>query len=156
RSSARTSISASIRDLPAVQTAKLSALRSLRCERCPSPLGSAALVPLHWLLTIFPLPPGGVPREEVSPISQRDFLMTRRQILGVRLLLASLLVGCGGGGPALYDVSGAVTLDGKPVPFGRITFTPDLSKGNSGGPGYAGIVDGKFTTASATGRGVIG
>ncbi len=74
------------------------------------------------------------------------------------LPLALLLLGCGGGsgGPKLYHLKGEVTFDGKPVVHGRVDFEPDTSKGNTGGTGYADIVDGKYDTSSAGGRGVIG
>ena len=49
-------------------------------------------------------------------------------------LTAALLVGtsgCGlGDGLPRYRVSGTVTYDGKLVPKGFITFTPDTSRGN--------------------------
>ncbi len=66
------------------------------------------------------------------------------------------LLGCGGSdAPEVYHVSGTVTFDGKPVPAGRIRFVPDTSKGNSGPPGYAQIVDGKFDTESEGGQGHV-
>lgn len=69
----------------------------------------------------------------------------------------SLLLGCGGGGgPTLYQLKGEVKFDGKPVVHGRVEFEPDTTKGNSGGMGYADIVDGKYDTSTASGRGVIG
>ncbi len=55
-----------------------------------------------------------------------------------------------------FKVSGTVTFDGKPVPFGMITFTPDSAKGNEGPQGFAKIIDGKFNTTSGNGRGIIG
>ena len=44
-------------------------------------------------------------------------------IRGFCLLLAPLIVGCGGGsGPARYKVTGKVTYQGQPVEKGQITF----------------------------------
>ncbi len=69
--------------------------------------------------------------------------------------LVCLLAGCGNE-VDLYNLKGTVTFDGKPVPYGRIEFTPDNSKGNSGGTGYAVIEDGKYDTSTLRGRGTIG
>lgn len=67
------------------------------------------------------------------------------------------LVGCGGSrGPTLYRLTGEVLFDGKPVPYGRIEFEPDTTRGNSGGMGYAEVVDGKYDTSGSGGRGVVG
>lgn len=64
-------------------------------------------------------------------------------------------IGCGGdSGPPRYQVSGAVTYQGQPVPKGFVTFSPDTSQGNSGPGGGAEIVDGRYVTAA--GKGVIG
>ena len=71
------------------------------------------------------------------------------------VLIPWLLSGCGGpSGPATYDLSGNVTLDGKPVPGGQIVFEPDRTAGNSGSQGFAEIRDGKYDTT--TGRGTVG
>jgi hypothetical protein len=68
---------------------------------------------------------------------------------------ASVVAGCGGPpGPERYDLSGAVTYRGKPVPKGYITFEPDTDKGNSGPGAAANIVDGKYATRP--GQGTIG
>ncbi len=67
------------------------------------------------------------------------------------------IAGCGGGsGPELYNVQGTVKFNGEPVPYGRIEFEPDTTKQNSGGPGYADIVDGRYDTSAIGGRGVVG
>jgi hypothetical protein len=51
-----------------------------------------------------------------------------------------------------YDLSGAVTFDGKPVPAGLVVINPDLSKQNDGPQGMAEIKAGRFDTrASAKG-----
>ena len=62
-------------------------------------------------------------------------------------LVAVLAVapGCGRStGPERYDVRGAVSFRGQPVPSGTITFEPDLSKANSGPVSVIPIVDGKY------------
>lgn len=75
----------------------------------------------------------------------------------IRLALcaaAVALTGCGKSGePARYRVSGIVTLDGEPIPFGEVLFTPDASKKNSGPQGKAPIKDGKFDTSFDGGLG---
>lgn len=82
-------------------------------------------------------------------------------ISGLAVLLAGCLLcfqsGCGGGGtdgPARYGLSGTVTYDGKPVPFGQMIFSPDTAAGNSGPQGFAEIRDGKYQTAE--GKGTVG
>jgi len=72
------------------------------------------------------------------------------------VLLTLAISGCGGGGPTLFQLKGEVKFDGQPVPFGRVEFEPDTAQKNSGGLGYAEIVDGKYDTAAPGGRGVVG
>jgi len=73
-------------------------------------------------------------------------------------LLILCLMGCSNSedGPVRHRVSGRVTFHGKPVPFGSITFDPDVSAGNSGPQGAANIVNGVYDTSSNGGRGVTG
>jgi hypothetical protein len=59
-------------------------------------------------------------------------------------------------GPARFQLSGRVTLDGQSIPYGEVVFTPDASKKNSGPQGIAPIRDGKFDTAAAGGMGIAG
>jgi hypothetical protein len=59
---------------------------------------------------------------------------------------AVLLVGCGAD-EKVYDISGTITYEGKPIPKGLIFFDPD-----KGQQGFANIEDGKFDT-SVTGKG---
>ena len=73
-------------------------------------------------------------------------------LLAVGLVWAA---GCGGGSKG-YRLSGAVTFNGQPVPMGKIYFDPDTAAGGSGPSGFADIVDGKFDTSAANGRGVSG
>jgi len=81
-----------------------------------------------------------------------------QQLLGIGLLAASTfaLAGCGSDGPQRFRVTGEVTWQGKPVPAGMITFTPDGRKGNSGPQGAAPIRDGRFDTDDPQGRGTVG
>ncbi len=60
------------------------------------------------------------------------------------LLACCLAPGCGG--KDRVEISGKVTFDGKPLPAGRIYFTPDSSKGNEGPQGFAAIENGQFDT----------
>jgi hypothetical protein len=64
---------------------------------------------------------------------------------GVALFVCILAL-CGCGGPQRGEVSGNVTFAGKPLPAGRIYFTPDFTKGNDGPQGFADIRDGMFDT----------
>lgn len=77
----------------------------------------------------------------------------------VLLLLLSLplvaLSGCSGDSDSQsYHVKGTVTYKGKPLPAGTIQFVP--AEGNSGPPGLAKIVDGKFDTSAKGGTGTVG
>jgi hypothetical protein len=62
--------------------------------------------------------------------------------LAVSLALGCLSSGCGSGGPALHGVSGKVSLDGKPITQGSITFVP--SAGTKGPSGGSSIENGKY------------
>ncbi|MDB5338027.1 MAG: hypothetical protein JWN70_3646 [Planctomycetaceae bacterium] len=63
-------------------------------------------------------------------------------------LSSILLSGCGlsDSGPTRYDATGAVTFQGKPVPYGEIIFEPDSSKGNEGPAARAVIENGTYKT----------
>lgn len=67
---------------------------------------------------------------------------------------ASIVVGCSSE-EKLYDVSGTVTHNGKPIPKGLIFFDPDMSKGGVGTQGFANILNGKYDTADK-GKGIRG
>src|SRR5688500_11969800 len=73
----------------------------------------------------------------------------------VQAVLAALLAGCSSG-ERTYHLSGAVSYQGKPVPAGHIVFEPDTKSGNSGGPGFAKIKDGRYDTSILDGRGTVG
>ena len=53
--------------------------------------------------------------------------------LAILPLIATLFVGCGSRGPALYSVTGKVTLDGQPVPNVNVAFFPSDAKLPSSG-----------------------
>lgn len=67
-----------------------------------------------------------------------------------------LLSGCGGGSdaPVRYDLTGTVSFNGEPVPYGEILFLPDNSKGNQGAGSVATIKEGRYQTP--VGKGLIG
>ncbi|MBN9119545.1 MAG: hypothetical protein J0I06_10370 [Planctomycetes bacterium] len=67
---------------------------------------------------------------------------------------AALLVGCGEG-EKIYDVSGTITYEGKPIPKGLIFFDPE--KGTPGTQGFANIENGHYdTSVSGKGKGIRG
>jgi hypothetical protein len=74
----------------------------------------------------------------------------------VVLLTAGALLGCGKDGPKSYRVSGTVKLDGQPIPYGEVLFTPDAKEHNSGPQGIAEIHDGQFDTNLVGGKGMAG
>ena len=71
--------------------------------------------------------------------------MTRMKatVFVLSILLAIVLAGCGG--EHIYNLSGTVTYQGKPVPAGHIVFEPDASAGNS-----------HYDTRILDGRGTVG
>ena len=80
----------------------------------------------------------------------------RRTAWVLGLLALGLLAGCGNKNePARYRVSGSVSFDGKPVPFGDVLITPDDTKKNTGAQAIATIRNGKYDT-SAAGKGYGG
>jgi hypothetical protein len=83
---------------------------------------------------------------------QRRFPIDRLAILLVGL---SVLAGCSSG-ERTYQLSGAITYDGKPVPAGHIILEPDTNAGNNGGSGFAKIKDGRYDTSILDGRGTVG
>lgn len=75
----------------------------------------------------------------------------RRAVALFSLVVALGAAGCGGDGA--NRISGKVSFNGKPLPAGKIYFTPDGSKGNTGAAGFADIKDGVYDTG--TGRGSV-
>lgn len=83
--------------------------------------------------------------------------MTRQTPLALIAIAALLLLsGCGGqsDGPQRYQIHGTVTAKGQPVKEGRIFFSPDTEKGNSGPGAMAFIRDGEYETQA--GHGIVG
>lgn len=69
-------------------------------------------------------------------------MVSRRSLAWTLLMSAALaMTGCGGDGIDRVEVTGAVTLDDRPLDGGHITFEP-IGKGTSAG---ATIADGSFT-----------
>lgn len=63
-----------------------------------------------------------------------------------------LLAGCSGDrDDSRHDLSGRVTYAGKPVPAGRIVFSPDDAQGNQGPATIADIKDGRYRTRAGKG-----
>lgn len=73
-------------------------------------------------------------------------MMSLRTLVGCGLVaVVAVASGCGRlTDPERYDVRGAVTFRGEPVPSGTITFEPDMSKSNSGPVSVIPIIDGKY------------
>jgi len=62
------------------------------------------------------------------------------------LLLAILLSGCGPAATKLVPVSGKITIQGEPLPWGTITLIPDATKGNTSKLQPLGkVTDGTYT-----------
>ena len=62
-------------------------------------------------------------------------------VLCLPALSIAAVSGCGSSGPKMYEVSGTVTFDDKPIPAGDIKFVPEAS---SQGAEAGKIVDGKY------------
>jgi hypothetical protein len=77
-----------------------------------------------------------------------------RHLTRAGLVALVAAAGCSDGGPRRYSVSGAVTLDGRPVPAGEIVFEPDPARGNNGPGSVVRIRDGRYQTEP--GLGVVG
>jgi hypothetical protein len=71
-------------------------------------------------------------------------VLSTSTITAASLTVVLFSAGCGERAPQRVRVTGLVTFEGQPVPYGNITFEPDTSKGNSGPQGYAKIQDGKY------------
>lgn len=67
---------------------------------------------------------------------------------GLFLASALLLAGCGDSGPKRYAVSGTISIKGKPIPLGNITFVPQEPGGMGGG---SAVTDGKYAIAQEVG-----
>lgn len=81
--------------------------------------------------------------------------MKRFVVLIAMGILLLPVMGCGGkDGPPRYKLSGKVTYEGKPVPRGTVSFSPDSRGGNSGPGSIAQIKNGEYATERD--RGVVG
>lgn len=72
------------------------------------------------------------------------------------LLALAFVIGCQESGPERNHVSGSVTFQGKPIPYGEVLITPDGQKRNTGAQGIAPIRDGKYDTSASGGKGYGG
>tara|TARA_R110002095_G_scaffold79834_2_gene68594 strand:- start:358 stop:807 length:450 start_codon:yes stop_codon:yes gene_type:complete len=72
------------------------------------------------------------------------------------LVPVTLFSGCGSAesGPARYSISGTVTYQGEPVPYGEVMFEPNSQKGNSGPAVTAVIEQGEYK--SEADKGTVG
>lgn len=77
----------------------------------------------------------------------KNFTTRMCQTLSV-LALAIVLTGCGPD-DGMVSVSGTITIDGRPVPEGSITFTPLDGKGRPGGGAFE---NGQFSTRAVPGE----
>ncbi|MEW4564447.1 hypothetical protein AB1K70_18045 [Bremerella sp. JC770] len=82
--------------------------------------------------------------------------MTGKLPIFAGIMFAVLSIGCGlnADGPSRYEVSGTVTFDGQPLPYGEITFAPDGSRGNQGPGAVVPIENGVYHVDAK--KGVIG
>ena len=81
--------------------------------------------------------------------------MTGRSALVQLSICAVLFVcGCDDGGVKRHNLSGTVNFADQPIPYGKISFRPDRSKGGSGPAGHAEIRDGKYSTKKS-GKGAV-
>lgn len=90
---------------------------------------------------------------QLSLLSNATKDQSMRIAVGVALLCL-LLAGCGRRDDGRYELSGTVTLDGKPVPMGEIILEPDGSEQNQGPSSMAQIKDGQYTVDAE--YGVVG
>lgn len=81
----------------------------------------------------------------------------RTALAAASLFAALALTGCSqGDGQQRNRAHGAITVDGKPIPFGDIVITPDGTKKNSGAQGFATVRDGRYDTGATGGKGYGG
>ena len=82
--------------------------------------------------------------------------VNRLYLTSLFLILVSCGLGVGCSDSIGFSVAGKVTFRGQPVPDGKIYFTPDATKGNTGAPGFADIKDGAYNTRASGGVGITG
>ena len=78
------------------------------------------------------------------------------KVLAIFALATGPFFGCtsSGDGPPRYKLSGNAKYQGKPIPVGEVSLTPDTSQGNDGPGSVARIKDGKYETEPE--MGVVG
>jgi hypothetical protein len=67
------------------------------------------------------------------------------------LAWAACLAGCGGPAERLVPVSGKVTVNGRPLPGGKVVFHPDAGKGNTSRQVPRGTLDAQGVYRLSTG-----
>src|SRR5206468_6626683 len=82
--------------------------------------------------------------------------MNRTRTTATVLAIPLAVVLAGWGGERVYNISGTVTYQGKPVPVRNIVFKPDTSAGNKGAAAFAKIKDGHYDTSLGDSRGTVG
>jgi len=81
----------------------------------------------------------------------------RACILAVPFVAVVLVTGCSDpDAPKSFRLSGDAKVDGQPIVYGDVVFTPDGAAGNSGPQGIATIENGKYDTKGKDGKGVAG
>lgn len=75
------------------------------------------------------------------------------KLIGMACALC-LSLGCGQSDDGRYDLSGQVTIDGKPVPMGEVILEPDSTAGNQGPSSMAQISDGYYELPGE--QGIVG
>src|SRR5262245_48110528 len=83
-----------------------------------------------------------------------------RALAGLLLALAlvaagAVLPGCGGPAEEFFPVTGQVTLDGKPLKVGSVSFRPDAARGNASLHHPTGEIDdqGRYTLVTVGRKG---
>jgi hypothetical protein len=86
----------------------------------------------------------------MSIVARHHRSSARFGLVGLCVLTLIASQGCGSRsrGPRRYDISGAVTFRGEPVPSGVIYFEPDASQGNRGPVSVVPIVVGRYDTVA--------
>ncbi|QDU56655.1 hypothetical protein [Aeoliella mucimassa] len=67
--------------------------------------------------------------------------ISRYLVAGITTVILATLVGCDSKSYDLVEVSGVVTLDGKPIPGTIVNYQPIASESDSPGPGSVGRCD---------------
>lgn len=72
------------------------------------------------------------------------------------MFFATIITGCGQDSSSVkrYQLSGTVSFQGSPVPYGEVYFSPDQSAGNDGPSSVTSIQDGKYRLPQE--QGIVG